>query len=353
MIKRRKTKKIQVGKLTIGGDAPISVQSMTKTDTRNTEDTIRQIRGLEKVGCELVRVAVPDKESTLVISKIKKRISLPLVADIHFDYKLALLAIDAGADKLRLNPGNIRAKWKIKEIVKAASQRGIPIRVGANSGSLPKNLLSKYKGPTPQAMIEAVMQQIRLLEDMNFSNIVVSLKATDVLTTIESYKQVSNKIDYPLHLGITEAGPPNIGIVRSSIGMGALLCMGIGDTIRVSLTSDPVEEVKTGYQILQSLGLREHGPILISCPTCGRCEINLLQITRQVEKELGNLKSPIRVAVMGCVVNGPGEAREADVGIAGAKGYGLLFKKGEIVRKVKERDLVGTLLQEIKNMVNS
>jgi len=351
MIKRRKTKKIQVGKLDIGGDAPISVQSMTKTDTRNVEETIRQIRNLERVGCELVRVALPDKESALAISKIKKRISIPLIADIHFDYRLALLAIDSGADKLRLNPGNIRTKWKVKEVVKAASQRGIPIRVGANSGSLPKSLLSKYKGPTPQAMIEAVMQQIRLLEDMSFSNIVVSLKATDVSTTIESYRRISSKIDYPLHLGVTEAGPPNTGIVRSSIGMGVLLCMGIGDTIRVSLTADPVEEVKTGYRILQSLGLREYGPILISCPTCGRCELNLLQITKQVEKELSKIKSPIKVAVMGCVVNGPGEAREADVGIAGAKGYGLLFRKGKIARKVKEKDLVRALLQEIENIV--
>jgi (E)-4-hydroxy-3-methylbut-2-enyl-diphosphate synthase len=353
MIKRRKSRKIQVGKLTIGGDAPISVQSMTKTDTCNIEETIRQIRGLERIGCELVRVALPDKESALAISEIKKRILIPLAADIHFDYKLALLAIEAGADKLRINPGNIRAKWKVKEVVKAASQRGIPIRVGANSGSLPKSLLSKHRGPTPQAMIEAAMQQIRLLEDMNFSNIVVSLKATDVSTTIESYKQVSNKIDYPLHLGVTEAGPPNIGIVRSSVGIGALLCMGIGDTIRVSLTADPVEEVKIGYRILQSLGLREYGPILISCPTCGRCEIDLLQITKRVEKELGKIKLPIKVAVMGCVVNGPGEAREADVGIAGAKGYGLLFRKGQIARKVKEKDLVRTLLQEIKNMVKS
>lgn len=351
MIKRRKTKKVQVGKLTIGGDAPISVQSMTKTDTRNIGETIREIRRLEKAGCELVRVAVPDKESALAIDKIKKRISIPLVADIHFDHKLALLAIEAGVDKLRLNPGNIRTKWKVKEVVKTASQRGIPIRVGANSGSLPKSLLSKYRGPTPQAMTEAVMQQVHILEDMNFSEIVVSLKATDVLTTINSYRLISSKTDYPVHLGVTEAGPPKIGIVKSSIGIGALLCMGIGDTIRVSLTAKSTEEVKAGYQILQSLDLREYGPILISCPTCGRCEIDLLQITKQVEKELSKIKSPIKVAVMGCVVNGPGEAKEADVGIAGSKGYGLLFRKGEIVRKVKENDLVRTLLQEIKNII--
>jgi (E)-4-hydroxy-3-methylbut-2-enyl-diphosphate synthase len=351
MIKRRKTKKVQVGSLTIGGGTSISVQSMTKTDTRDVKQTIRQIKKLEEAGCELIRVAVPDEESALAISKIKKGISVPLVADIHFDYKLALLSVRAGADKLRINPGNIRTKWKIREIVKAISEKGIPIRIGANSGSLPKSLLSKYKGPTPQGMVEAVMRQIHILEDMNFSDMVISLKATDVLTTIQSYKLLSEKVNYPLHLGITEAGPPNIGIVRSSVGIGALLCMGIGDTIRVSLTASPVEEVKVGCQILQSLSLRKYGPTLISCPTCGRCQINLLQIVRQIEKELGKVKSPIKVAVMGCVVNGPGEAREADVGIAGAKGYGLLFKKGQVVRKVREADLVETLLREIENLV--
>ena len=241
--------------------------------------------------------------------------------------------------------------WEIQEIVKAASEKRIPIRVGANSGSLPRKLLSKHKGPTPQAMVEAVMQQVRLLERMNFFDIVISLKATDVLTTIESYKLISKKVDYPLHLGITEAGPPNIGIVKSSVGIGTLLAMGIGDTIRVSLTADPIEEIKAAYQILKYLGLREYGPTLISCPTCGRCKMDLLQVVKQVEKGLSKIKSPIKVAVMGCVVNGPGEAREADIGIAGAKGYGLLFKKGKVARKVKETSLVKALLQEIKKIV--
>ena len=338
--------------MTIGNGARISVQSMTKTDTRDVANTVRQIKKLEIAGCELVRVAVLDRESAKAIGKIKKAISIPLVADIHFDYKLALLSVEYGADKLRINPGNIRTKWKIKEIVKAASQRKIPIRVGANSGSLPKELLSKYGGPTPQAMVWTVLKQIGLLEEMGFSDIVVSLKATDVLTTIQSYKLISEKIDYPLHLGITEAGPPDVGIVKSSVGIGTLLSMGIGDTVRVSLTSEPVEEVKVAFQILKSLGLREYGPNLISCPTCGRCRIELPNIVKQVQRELSKIKAPIKVAIMGCVVNGPGEAREADIGIAGAEGYGLLFKKGKILKKVKEKDLVKSLLEEIENMIS-
>ncbi len=350
MIKRRKTKQVRVGNLLIGGKSPVSVQSMAKTDTRDTKRTILQIRNLQKAGCELIRVAVPDRESASAVGRIKNGISIPLVADIHFDYKLALLSISSGADKLRLNPGNIKTKWKIREIVKAASERGIPIRVGANSGSLPGSLLAKHKGRTARAMVEAVMQEIRLLEDLNFSFIVVSLKSTSVSATIDAYELVSQKVPYPLHLGVTEAGPPDVGVIKSAVGIGALLAMGIGDTIRVSLSANPVEEVKTGYQILKSLGLREYGPTLVSCPTCGRCRIDLLGIVEQVKKGLLKVKSPIKVAVMGCAVNGPGEARQADVGIAGAEGYGLLFRKGQIIRKVEEKDLVGALLQEIVNI---
>jgi len=337
--------------LIIGGGTRISVQSMTKTDTRDIASTIRQIKRLEKVGCELVRLAIPDKESAKAIGKIKKAISLPLIADIHFDYRLALLSVEYGADKLRINPGNIRTKWKIKEIIKAASQRKIPVRIGANSGSLPKHIVSKYGGPTPEAMTETVLKQIGMLEEMNFSDIVISLKATDVLTTIQSYKLVSEKVAYPMHLGITEAGLPEAGIIKSSVAIGTLLYMGIGDTLRVSLTSDPVEEVKVAYRILKSLGLREYGPDLISCPTCARCKIELLRLAKQVQRGLSKVRAPIRVAVMGCVVNGPGEAREADVGIAGAGGYGLLFRKGKILRRVEEKDLAKSLLEEIENIV--
>jgi (E)-4-hydroxy-3-methylbut-2-enyl-diphosphate synthase len=359
IMKRRKTKKVWVGKVAIGGGAPISVQSMTKTDTRNISSTIRQIKKLEKAGCEIIRVAVPDTESVNALPRIKKNINIPLVADIHFDYRLALKAIEFGVDKLRINPGNIGARWKVEQIVKAASERKIPIRIGVNAGSVPRDLLAKYKKASPEALVEAAIRQIRMLENLNFNDIVISVKAFDVPTTIRAYELMSKKVDYPLHLGITEAGLPQAGSVRSALGIGLLLAQGIGDTIRVSLTGDPVEEVRVGQEILNSLNLRKFGPTIISCPTCGRCEIDLIPMVKEVEKKMKNIKVPIKVAVMGCVVNGPGEARYADVGIAGGmnhavhsegKGYGLLFRKGKIVRKVKEKDLVKALLNEVKDL---
>jgi len=350
MIKRKKTQKVWVGNVPIGGGAPISVQSMTKTDTRDVSATTRQIKRLEKAGCEIIRVAVPDMEAASVLSKIKKGIKIPLVADIHFDYRLALKAIEAGVDKLRINPGNIGAEWKVKEIVKSAKERRIPIRIGVNAGSLPRDLLAKYKKASPPALVEAALRQVRILEDLDFEDIVISLKAFDVPTTVEAYQLISKKTNYPLHLGITEAGLPLLGSVRSALGIGLLLAEGIGDTIRVSLTGDPVEEVKVGYEILKSLNLREHGPTIISCPTCGRCEIDLISLTKKVERKLKNIHAPLKIAVMGCVVNGPGEARDADVGIAGGKGYGLLFRKGKEVGKVKEKDLIKALADIVNNL---
>jgi (E)-4-hydroxy-3-methylbut-2-enyl-diphosphate synthase len=349
-MKRRKTRKVWVGKVAIGGGAPISVQSMTKTDTRNISSTIKQIKKLEKAGCEIIRVAVPDMESANALPQIKQKINIPLVADIHFDYKLALKAIEFGVDKLRINPGNIGARWKVEEIVKACLERKIPIRIGVNAGSVPHDLLAKYKKASPEALVEAAIRQIRILEDLNFNDIVISVKAFDVPTTIRAYEFISKKTNYPLHLGITEAGLPRPGAIRSALGIGLLLAQGIGDTIRVSLTSDPVEEVKVGYEILKSLNLREYGPTIISCPTCGRCEIDLIPMVKEVEKKIKNIKTPIKVAVMGCVVNGPGEARYADVGIAGGKGYGLLFRKGKIVGKAKEKDLVKALIDMVEVM---
>jgi (E)-4-hydroxy-3-methylbut-2-enyl-diphosphate synthase len=350
MIKRKHTRKVWVGNVPIGGGVPISVQSMTKTDTRDVAATVRQISRLRKAGCEIIRVAVPDREAVSVLPKIKKGIGIPLVADIHFDYRLALKAMDAGVDKLRINPGNIGADWKVKEVVKSAKERKIPIRVGVNAGSLPHDIRAKYKEATPAALVEAALRQVRILEDLNFDKIVIALKAFDVPTTVEAYRLMSRKRRYPLHLGITEAGLPLPGSIRSALGIGILLASGIGDTIRVSLTSDPVQEVVVGYEILKSLNLREHGPIIISCPTCGRCEIDIISMTKRVERAVRNIDAPIKIAVMGCVVNGPGEARDADVGIAGGKGYGLLFRKGKVVGKAKERNLVNSLLDLVKHL---
>ena len=335
----------------MGGGAPVSVQSMTKTDTQNVSDTVKQIKRLQNAGCDIIRVAVPDMKAISALSKIKRAIQIPLVADIHFDYRLALKAIDFGVDKLRINPGNIGAEWKVKEIVKAAKDRKIPIRVGVNAGSLPRDLLAKYKKASPSALVEAALRQIRILEDLNFDDIVISLKSFDVPTTVEAYQIISKKTNYPLHLGITEAGLPQAGSVRSALGIGILLASGIGDTIRVSLTGDPVEEVRVGYEILKSLNLREHGPTIVSCPTCGRCEIDLISLTKKVERKVRNIRAPLKIAVMGCVVNGPGEARDADVGIAGGKGYGLLFRKGKVVGKAKEKDLVGALLDMVEDLI--
>lgn len=354
MIKRKKTRQIFVGNVAVGGDSPISVQSMTKTDTRDINATVNQILSLESVGCEIVRVAVPDLDAAYAIGKIKSKLSefgskIPLVADIHFDWRLALESIKQGIEGLRLNPGNIGAKWKIKEVVSAAKDRGIPIRVGVNAGSLERDLLEKYGHPSAQALVESAERHIRILEEFDFQAIKVSLKASNVLKTIEAYRLFSDKYDYPLHIGISEAGPSYRGVIKSSVGIGILLYEGIGDTIRVSLTAQPEEEVRVAYEILKSLGLRSKGVDIISCPTCGRCQINLIPLALNVEEALKDIDEPITVAVMGCVVNGPGEAKEADYGIAGGKGEGLVFKKGKVVKKAKEEELLDCLIELVKS----
>ena len=337
-----------MGNVPIGGNSPIVVQSMTKTDTRDIKKTVRQIKLLEKVGCEIIRVAVPDMEAAKALGEIKKRISIPLIADIHFNYKLALEAINQGIDGLRINPGNIGAKWKVKEVITAAKDRKVPIRIGVNAGSLPKDLMEKYGHSTAEAMIESAERQIEILEENNFHDIKVSLKASDVLKTVEAYRLFSQKYDYPLHVGITETGPPPEGVVKSSIGIGMLLSEGIGDTIRVSLTSSPIVEVQVAYEILRALGLRALGIEIISCPTCGRCEVNIKKMVKEVKTALKDIKKHLKVAVMGCAVNGPGEAKEADFGIAGGKGKGILFIKGKIVKTVEEKYLVSSLIEVIK-----
>lgn len=347
---RKKTRKVKAGNLFIGGDAPVTVQSMTNTETSDTGATISQISALEKAGCDIIRVAVPDMPSALAIAEIKKRISIPLVADIHFDYRLAITAMEQGADKVRINPGNIGSKDRVKSVVSCAKERAIPIRIGVNSGSLEKEILEKYGGVTPEALVESALKHVQILEDLDFSDIVISLKASNVRLTIDAYRLMSEKVPYPLHIGVTEAGTPYMGTIKSAVGIGALLADGIGDTIRVSLTGDPVEEVKAGKAILKSLGLYRRGAELISCPTCGRTKINLISIATKVEKALENVEKPIKVAVMGCVVNGPGEAREADIGIAGGDGCAMLFKKGEVLRKVPEDRVIEELLKEIELM---
>ena len=334
----------------IGGGAPVSVQSMTKTDTRDVRKTVAQIRQLETAGCEIVRVAVVDEEAARAIAKIKKGIRIPLIADIHFNDRLALESMESGADGLRINPGNIGGKDKLKAIVLEAKDRSIPIRIGVNSGSLEKDLLRRFKGATARAMVESALRYIGWMEDLGFRQIKVSLKASDVLRTLEAYRLFSRKSRYPLHLGITEAGRGSAAIVKSSIGIGLLLSEGIGDTLRVSLTGDPVEEVIVGYDILKALRLRSRGVEIISCPTCGRCEIDLLPLVEVVEKGTQEMSAPLTIALMGCVVNGPGEAKEADLGIAGGKGVGVLFRKGKIVRKIQEKDFASVLLREIKEL---
>lgn len=345
--KRKKTRKIHVGSVAVGGDSPVSVQSMTKTDTRDARATSEQIRHLESAGCEIIRLAVPDMDAARALGDIKKEVAIPLIADIHFDWRLALEALAQGVDGLRLNPGNIGAAWKVKEVVLAASERSVPIRIGVNAGSLDRELLEKYGHPTPEALVESAEAHIRILEDLNFENIKVSLKASNVTKTVEAYRLFSEKYDYPLHVGISEAGPPFSGIIKSSVGIGILLYDGIGDTIRVSLTSESAEEIRVAYEILKSLGLRRRGPEIISCPTCGRCCIDLKPLAQKVEDAIKDMKEPISVAVMGCVVNGPGEAREADFGIAGGKGMGLVFKKGEVVKQVREEELLEALIRLI------
>ena len=343
---------LQIGNVKIGGNNPIVVQSMTNTKTENAPDTIRQINALADLGCEIIRCAVPTMEAAKAISEIKKGTHIPVIADIHFDYRLALAALEAGVDGLRLNPGNIGGRDRVEAVVKAAKERDIPIRIGVNAGSLPKDLLEKYGHPTAEAMVEAAWRHIHILEDLQYRNIKISLKAHDVPLTVDAYRLLAGQCDYPLHLGITEAGTVHSGIIKSAVGIGTLLAEGIGDTIRVSLTGDPANEVKVAYQILKSLDLREYGPTLISCPTCGRTSIHLEKLALEVEKRLADIKDPISVAVMGCVVNGPGEAREADVGLAGGKGEGLIFRKGEILRKVPEEKLIDELFIEIQKILS-
>lgn len=347
---RRKTKPVFVGKVQVGGGAPISVQSMTKTDTRDPVSTVDQINQLAADGCEIIRAAVPDLEAAAALPAILKGISIPLVADIHFDHRLALEAIKAGVEGLRINPGNIGSRIKVEEVVRAAQGHGIPIRIGVNAGSLEKELLSEFGGVTPAAMVESAMRHINILEDLNFTDIKISMKASHVPLMLEAYRLMAEKVDYPLHVGVTESGTLRAGTVKSAVGIGILLAEGIGDTIRVSLTGHPSHEVRVGFDILKTLGLRSRGVEIISCPTCGRTEIDLIRIAGEVEEKLQGLDKPLKVAIMGCVVNGPGEARGADVGIAGGKGFGLIFRKGEIIRKVPEDSLVEELLREIETL---
>lgn len=348
---RRKSRQLKLGNMFIGGDAPISVQSMTNTKTENVEATVNQIRELTALGCDVIRCAVPDLRAARALAAIKEQISIPLIADIHFDYKLALEALDSGVDGLRLNPGSIGGEDRVAQVIEKASVHNIPIRIGVNAGSLPKDILFKYGHPTPEALVEAAWRHIKILEKLDYQNIKISLKAHDVPLTIAAYRLMAEQCDYPLHVGITEAGTVNSGIIKSAVGIGALLAEGIGDTIRVSLTGDPANEVRVAYQILKALGLREYGPTLISCPTCGRTQINLEKLALEVEKRLENIKDPITVAVMGCVVNGPGEAREADIGIAGGISEGLIFKKGKIIKKVSEEEIIDALFAEIDKIL--
>lgn len=348
----RKIKRIiQVGKVPVGGNFPISVQSMTTTNTADTAATIAQIRQLQDAGCEIVRVAIPDMAAAKSVSAIKEAVDIPVIADIHFDYRLALEAVARGIDALRLNPGNISNREHIMAVVREAKIKAIPIRIGVNAGSLDRELLDKHGGhASAEALVESALQHVRILEGLDFFDIKVSLKANDVPLTIQAYRMISDQINYPLHLGITEAGTPRVGIVKSSVGIGTLLAEGIGDTIRVSLTADPLEEVRVARDILQSLGLRQFSPTLVSCPTCGRCNIDLITLANKVEERLFMLSRPLTVAVMGCIVNGPGEAREADVGIAGGKGEGILFRKGQVVAKVPEERLIEVLFEELDRL---
>lgn len=349
---RRVSRVIRIGGLPIGGGHPLVVQSMTSTDTRNVTATVNQIKRLEAAGCELVRVAVPDEEAAAAVSRIKKQIHIPLVTDIHFDHRLALKSIEAGADGLRINPGNIGHIGKIKELIGRCREGAIPVRIGVNAGSLDKKILQKYQGVCAEAMVESAMENIKILQDLDFHEIKISLKASAVPLTVAAYRLIASQVDYPLHLGITEAGTMERGLIKSALGLGILLEEGIGDTIRVSLTADPVEEVWAGYEILRGLGLRSRGVELISCPTCGRCEINLIPVAEEVDRRVRHLDKDLKVAVMGCVVNGPGEAREADVGMAGGRGFGLLFRHGRIVDKVPQDRMVDVLIKEIEEFDN-
>jgi len=346
-IKRKRTRRIKVGNVSVGGTAPVIVQSMTNTFTQDVPSTISQIHRLEKAGCEIVRVAVSDHESAAAISLIKKEISIPIIADIHFDYRLAIASAKANADGLRINPGNIGGKKRVKAVVDCAKDVNIPIRIGVNSGSLEKDILKKYNGVSAAAMVESALRHVDLIRSFDFHHIKISIKASDVHRTVDAYRLLSSKTDLPLHVGVTEAGGLYSGIVKSSLGIGMLLSEGIGDTIRVSLTRDPVEEVRVGYEILKALDIRRHGPDIISCPTCGRCKIDLFNILERVENALLLKPTPIKLAIMGCVVNGPGEAKEADIGVAGGDGTGILFKKGKVIKKFPEDKIVEVLLAEV------
>jgi len=351
VIQRRKTRPVQLGKVQVGGDAPITVQSMTKTDTRDVRATVQQIWALEAAGCDIVRVAVPVREAAEQLGEIKKRIRIPLVADIHFNYKLALIALEQGIDGLRLNPGNIGARWCIEEVVKLAAEHKIPIRIGVNAGSLEKDLLKKYDGPSASGMVESGLRHIRILEELNYPEIKISLKASNPLMMIEAYRMLAEKVEYPFHLGVTEAGTPNVGTIKSAVGIGTLLAEGIGDTIRVSLAADPVEEVRVGREILKALGLKKEGLTFVACPSCGRADVDLVALAKSVEERMMPYQDlNVHVAVMGCEVNGPGEARAADLGVAGGKGIGIIFKKGEVIRKVPEAQIVDALMEEVQKI---
>jgi (E)-4-hydroxy-3-methylbut-2-enyl-diphosphate synthase len=350
---RRKTREVAIGAMKIGGANPVAIQSMTITDTRDASATVGQIEELANAGCEIVRVAVPDEAAACAIEEIRKNMPkhIPLVADIHFDYKLALRSIASGVDKLRINPGNIGGKDKVREVAKAAMDRGIPIRIGVNSGSVEKRLLEKHGGPTPAAMVESALAHAAMLEECGFFDIVISIKSSSASNVIEAYKLLSEKSDYPLHVGVTESGTLRTGAIKSAVGIGALLALGIGDTIRVSLTGSPVDEIWVAKEILSALGLRRFGVDFISCPTCGRTEIDLISLARVVEERCKSINSPLKVAVMGCVVNGPGEARDADIGVAGGKGVGVIFKKGKVLRSVKEEELATVFLEELEKLL--
>lgn len=350
IIHRKNTRPVKVGPITIGGSDEVIIQSMTMTKTHDVEATVAEIKRLEEAGCQIVRVACPDMRAAEAIPEIKKRINIPLVVDIHFDYKLALKAIEGGADKIRLNPGNIGRREKVEAVVKAAKEKGIPIRIGVNAGSLEKRILDKYGYPTADGMVESALHHIKILEDLDFHDIIVSMKASDVRLAIEAYEKAAKTFDYPLHLGITESGTLFSGTIKSAAGLGILLNQGIGSTVRISLSADPVEEVKVAKELLKSFGLAANAATLVSCPTCGRIEIDLISIANEVEEYIQKINAPIKVSVLGCAVNGPGEAKEADIGIAGARGEGLLFRKGKTIRKVPEAEMVEELKKEIDKL---
>lgn len=349
-MERKKTREVTVKNVKIGGNSEVVIQSMTNTDTRNVEETLKQIRTLYNAGCQIIRCAVLDMEAAESLKEITAQSPIPVVADIHFDYRLALKSIENGVSALRINPGNIGSRERVEMVCRAAKEKNIPIRIGVNSGSIEKEILEKYKVPTAEGLVESALKHVKILEDLDFHDIVISIKSSNVPMMIEAYRLMSSKCNYPLHLGVTESGTVFKGTIKSSVGIGTLLAEGIGDTIRVSLTSDPVDEIKVAKEILKSLGLRKGGLEFISCPTCGRTQIDLIGIAEEVEKRLENIKKDIKVAVMGCVVNGPGEAREADIGIAGGKGEGIIFKKGKIIKKVKESELVDELMKEIESL---